>query len=42
MRVKKNKNILICGSTGFIGRNLIEFFNQKKQFNVIGVYKKNL
>ena len=40
MRVKKNKNILICGSTGFIGRNLIEFFNQKKQFNVIGVYNK--
>ena len=36
---EKNKNILICGSTGFIGRNLIEFFNQK-QFNVIGVYNK--
>ena len=24
------KNILICGATGFIGRNLLEFYNNIK------------
>lgn len=32
------RNILICGSTGFIGRNLAEYFSRKKEFKVYGTY----
>jgi nucleoside-diphosphate-sugar epimerase len=32
------KRLLICGATGFIGRNLAEFFSQQEEFQVIGVY----
>jgi len=37
------KKIIILGSTGFIGRNLIEYFSKKKitQFLVL-LIKKNL
>lgn len=28
------KSILICGATGFIGRNLLEYFVEKKQFKI--------
>lgn len=34
----KRKRLLICGATGFIGRNLAEFFSQQDEFQVIGVY----
>jgi len=36
--------ILICGGTGFIGRNLVEFFAKKKKFKVFATYniKKKL
>lgn len=30
--------ILICGGTGFIGRNLVEFFAKKKNFRVFATY----
>ena len=33
------KNILICGATGFIGRNLLEFYN-KKDYNITATYFK--
>jgi len=32
------KKILICGSTGFIGRNIFELFQKEKEFQVIGVH----
>ena len=36
-----NKNILIIGSSGFIGNNLSKHFNRKK-FNVKKITRKNL
>jgi len=35
-----NKNVLVCGATGFIGRNIAESFSRLEGFNVIGVYNK--
>ena len=32
------KKILICGATGFIGRNLAEFYANKKNVEVHGTY----
>jgi len=32
------KKILICGATGFIGRNISEFYAQKDDFDVYGTY----
>jgi len=34
----KKKTILICGATGFIGRNVAEHFAKNSSFDVIGVY----
>jgi GDP-L-fucose synthase len=34
----KRKRLLICGATGFIGRNLAESFSRQDQFQTIGVY----
>jgi GDP-L-fucose synthase len=34
------KKIIILGSTGFIGRNLTNFFSTKKEFEVYAVYNK--
>lgn len=33
------KKIVITGVSGFIGRNLAEYFSQKKKYSVLGVYK---
>ncbi len=39
--MKKNKKrIIICGATGFIGRNLLESFAKDNKFDVIGIYNK--
>ncbi len=35
---KINKKILICGSTGFIGRNLAEYFAKRDDVQVCGTY----
>ena len=35
------KKILICGSTGFIGRNIAEFLTRKKDVEVYGTYYKS-
>lgn len=35
------KNLIILGSSGFIGKNLISYFSKKKQFNLSGTYNKN-
>jgi len=34
------KNILICGASGFIGKNLVLYFAGKKKYNLIGTYHK--
>ncbi len=35
------KKILICGGTGFIGRNLVEYFSKKKNYKVYSTYLKS-
>ncbi|MFH0732101.1 MAG: NAD-dependent epimerase/dehydratase family protein [Candidatus Omnitrophota bacterium] len=35
------KKILICGATGFIGRNIAEFFARKDNFQIYGTYLKS-
>lgn len=35
------KKILILGSTGFIGKNLAEYFARKKNYKVYGTYNKS-
>ena len=32
------KRILICGATGFIGRNLLDFYHQKGNYNIRAVH----
>ncbi len=34
------KKILILGATGFIGRNIVEYFSKKNKFNITGTYFK--
>ncbi len=36
------KKILVCGATGFIGRNIAGSFTAKKEFEVYGTYFKSL
>ena len=36
----KKKRLLVCGATGFIGRNLAEHFCGHEEWDVIGVYHK--
>lgn len=36
----KKKRILVCGATGFLGRNLCEYFSQRKEFDIFGTYFK--
>ena len=30
--------LVICGATGFIGRNLLEYFSKKEEYIVTAVY----
>jgi len=39
--MKTKKKILICGATGFIGRNAAEFFAAKNNFEIYGTYLKS-
>jgi len=32
------KTILLCGATGFIGRNLLEFYGNNEDYHVRAVY----
>ena len=34
------KKILVCGATGFIGRNIAEYFSKNNNYEVIGVHNK--
>ena len=35
------KKILICGCSGFIGKNLLNFFAKKKKYEISGQYFNN-
>ena len=35
--MKNKKKMLICGATGFIGRNMLEYFSQKDEYEVSAV-----
>lgn len=35
----KKKRMLVCGASGFIGRNVFEYFSQKEDWEVWGTYK---
>src|SRR3989338_8410474 len=39
--MKMKKKVLICGATGFIGRNIVESLAQKDEFEVYGTYWKS-
>ena len=32
------KTILICGATGFIGRNLLEYYIKQNKYNIRAIY----
>lgn len=34
------KTLLVCGATGFIGRNVVEYFAQNPEYSVTGVYNR--
>ena len=36
--MSERKKILVCGATGFIGRNVAEQFSQRADFDVVGVH----
>ena len=38
MRNRKKKNLLICGATGFIGRNILQKFIKEKKYNIFAIY----
>ena len=35
-----HKKILVCGGTGFLGKNIIRYFSENSNFNVRGTYYK--
>lgn len=37
---ENKKRILICGATGFIGRNLLDFFHKKNEYNIRATHFK--
>jgi len=40
--MSKIKNILVCGATGFMGRNIAEYFLKNKNFKVYGTGKQRM
>ena len=36
----KKKTILVCGATGFIGRNIAEHYAQSSDYDVVGVFNR--
>lgn len=37
----KTQNLLVCGGTGFIGKNLVEYYLKKKEYCVFATYFKS-
>ena len=40
MSHKNRKKMLICGATGFIGRNLVEFYSKTNKYDIVAVYNR--
>jgi nucleoside-diphosphate-sugar epimerase len=38
--MKTKQKLLICGATGFIGRNLVEWFSRRPEFEVVAVHHR--
>ena len=36
----KKINVLVCGATGFIGRNIVQYLIKDNRYNIIGVWNK--
>ena len=34
--------MLICGATGFIGRNLVEFYSKTNKYDIVAIYNNKL
>ena len=40
MNHKNRKKMLICGATGFIGRNLVEYYSKTNKYDIVAVYNR--
>ena len=40
MSHKNRKKMLICGATGFIGRNLVEYYSKTNKYDIVAVYNR--
>ena len=38
----KKVRVLVCGASGFIGRNIAEYFSKNNNYEVIGVHNRRL
>ena len=38
--MRSKKTVLVCGATGFIGRNICKTLSQNQEYKVVGVYNK--
>ena len=38
--MRSKKTVLVCGATGFIGRNICETLSKNKEYRVVGIYNK--
>src|SRR3989344_9081464 len=39
--MSSKRRVLICGASGFIGRNLFEYFDSQNNYEAYGTYLKN-
>jgi GDP-L-fucose synthase len=40
MSYSARKKMLICGATGFIGRNLVEYYSKTNKYDIVAVYNR--
>jgi len=40
MSYSSRKKMLICGATGFIGRNLVEYYSKTNKYDIVAVYNR--
>jgi GDP-L-fucose synthase len=40
MSYSTRKKMLICGATGFIGRNLVEYYSKTNKYDIVAVYNR--
>ena len=38
--MRSKKTVLVCGATGFIGRNICETLSKNQEYRVVGIYNK--